>query len=98
MTQTAPQQWPSETVTKLLAADQRLQWVPGDLVYAHSQLEQIADGECYHALVAGGRGDWNKANTETYAAARKAVEMLLFAASWRVGAAGGGHQAVVSVV
>jgi hypothetical protein len=39
-----------------------------------------------------------KANTETYDAARKAVEMLLLSAGWRVKSAGGGHQAVVEIV
>lgn len=69
--------WPPATVLHFLTTDDRISRVPVDPEYARDQLEQIIRGECYHALVAGGRDDWQKANTETYDAARKAVEMLL---------------------
>ena len=90
--------WPPQAVLQFLTTDQRISRAPRDPDYARGQLEAVADGECFHALIAGARGDWQKANTETYDAARKAVEMLLLSVGWRVKSSGGGHQAVVDIV
>lgn len=44
------------------------------------------------------RGNWQKAHTSAYDAARKSVEAVLLSRGWRAGGAGGGHLAVGEVV
>jgi hypothetical protein len=81
-----------------LAGAGRVGRVPTDRDYAVAMLERVTESDLRLALLAARLGDWTKANTLTYDAARKSVEALLLAAGWRVRSVHGGHAAVGEVV
>lgn len=90
--------WPPVAVQTFLSSDRRCERVPVDTSYAATVVERIADEEGVHTLFAAAQERWEKANTESYDAARKAVEMLLLAHGWRVRTTPGAHAAVTDVV
>jgi hypothetical protein len=92
--------WPTRAVTELCESESggRFQRVPKDPAFARQVMDSLVDGECALTLYAASKGNWVKAHTQSYDAARKSIEQLLLTEGWRVSAGGGGHRAVATVV
>lgn len=93
-----PPTWPTPEVVALCGEDDRFQRIPADPVFARHVMESLLEGECDLMLYAASKGNWTKAHTQSYDAARKSVEQLLLDQGWRVSGKGGGHHAVVQIV
>lgn len=90
--------FPPPAVLGLLRSDDRFEEIPRDVAYAERVVDAVLVAECEVALFAAARGQWAKANTLTYDAARKSLEALLIAHGWRLRAVAGAHAAAVEVV
>lgn len=87
------------TADDLLAAHpDRYVACPPDPDFARRLTDRIVDSECQQVMFAAFRGDWLRAATDAYDGARKAVEMLLLDAGWRVRNAPGAHIATGDLV
>jgi hypothetical protein len=90
--------WPTDAVTTLCDADDRIKRVASDSEFARRIVASVGERECRHILYAARMDDWIMAQTQSYDAARKCVEQLLLTEGWQVAAAPGAHLAVAEVV
>lgn len=88
---------PSVVGNRLTADPGRYERCPADPDFARRLVDRIVDSECQQVMFAAMRDDWLRAATDAYDGARKAVEMLLLAAGWRVRNAPGAHIATGDV-
>lgn len=88
---------PTAIVQRLHEEPGRYERCPADPEFARQLADRIIDSECQQVMFAALRDDWLRATTDAYDGARKALEMLLLSAGWRVRNAPGAHIATGDV-